>query len=136
METKTQEPFWTEADLISAYTRAQALEDGVLIDVSETAMEAGIRHPVAVTCRVWHELIVPDDRSRSYGQSEEGRLWDVLWMLVIHARAQITRNPSEIRFQVKVIMKERQPRLISLKAVSGPGDNGKPVVTIMREDES
>src|SRR3972149_219225 len=36
-------------DPISVYTRAQALEDGQLVDVSETAKEAGIRFPVALT---------------------------------------------------------------------------------------
>ena len=32
-----------KADLIHAYTRADALGDGVLIDVSQTAREAGFR---------------------------------------------------------------------------------------------
>jgi hypothetical protein len=36
------------ADLIHRYCCADALRDGVLIDVSETAREAGIRGPVAV----------------------------------------------------------------------------------------
>src|SRR5262245_38473202 len=36
------------ADLIHRYSRADALRDGVLIDVSETAREAGIRWPVAI----------------------------------------------------------------------------------------
>ena len=39
-----------EADLIYSYTRADAIRDGVLIDVTATAQEAGIRWPVAVTC--------------------------------------------------------------------------------------
>ena len=39
--------------VISVYTRAQAIEDGILVDVSETAREAGFRIPVAVTRSVW-----------------------------------------------------------------------------------
>lgn len=35
------------ADLIHRYTRADPLRDGVLIDVSAPAQEAGIRRPVA-----------------------------------------------------------------------------------------
>ena len=35
--------------VLSVYTRAQAIEDGFLVDVSETAREAGFRIPVAVT---------------------------------------------------------------------------------------
>jgi hypothetical protein len=36
-------------DLIHRYTRAGALADGVLVDVSAVAREAGIRFPVALT---------------------------------------------------------------------------------------
>ena len=39
--------------VIFAYTRAQAIEDGILVDVSETAREAGFRIPVAITRTVW-----------------------------------------------------------------------------------
>ena len=35
--------------VIYTYTRAQAIEDGVLVDVSTLAAEAGIRYPTAVT---------------------------------------------------------------------------------------
>jgi len=37
------------ADLIHRYTRADALRDGVLIDVTATAKEAGFKYPVALT---------------------------------------------------------------------------------------
>src|SRR5262249_13138019 len=42
-----------EADLIHAYTRRQALADGVLIDVTTTAKEVGCCFPVAVTADRW-----------------------------------------------------------------------------------
>jgi hypothetical protein len=38
-----------EAYLIHRYTRTDALRDGVLIDVSATAREAGFKYPVALT---------------------------------------------------------------------------------------
>ena len=44
-------------EVISAYTRAQAIEDGILVDVSETAREAGIRYPVALTRAVWESCV-------------------------------------------------------------------------------
>ena len=126
------QPFWTEEDLISVYTRAQAIEDGVLVDVSETAKEAGITVPVALTARVWHEIVVPDDRSRPYGQSEEGRLWDVLWMFRHSARI---AGGDILTFKVIVIMKERLRRTITLKAICSGGDDGEPVITIMFPEE-
>jgi hypothetical protein len=42
-----------DADLIYRYTRADALRDGVLIDVSEVAREAGFKWPVALTAADW-----------------------------------------------------------------------------------
>lgn len=119
-------------DPISVYTRAQAIEDGVLIEVNRTAREARIKFPVAVTARVWHDYIVPDDRSRPYGQSEAGRLWDAMYLLSNAARRSQER---EIRYTVRFIMKERQPRDIQLKALCGPGDDGRPVITVMIPDE-
>ena len=44
-------------DYIYRYSRAQAVEDGVLVDVSKIAREAGITFPVAVTCAVWEQCI-------------------------------------------------------------------------------
>jgi hypothetical protein len=41
MNEETAKGFWDDAEVIYAYTRAQALEDGVLVDVSEMAKEAG-----------------------------------------------------------------------------------------------
>jgi hypothetical protein len=117
--------------VIHSYSRADALEDGYLVDVSETAREAGIKYPVAMTRTVRDGYITPDPRSVPYGQSESGRLWDTLWMLRNAAR----RGGTEILFQLYFIMKERQRRLITLKAICGPGDDAEPVITIMLPEE-
>jgi hypothetical protein len=42
-----------DADLIHRYTRADAIRDGVPIDVSATAREAGFKYPVALTTAAW-----------------------------------------------------------------------------------
>lgn len=118
-------------DVIHSYTRAQAIEDGVLVDVSQTATEAGFKFPVAVTRAVWEEYITPDERSRGLGQCEDGRLWDVLSGLKFYAK----RGGQEIRFLVIMVMKEKQRREIELKALCGPGDNFEPVITIMKPNE-
>ena len=78
-------------EVIYAYTREQAIADGVLIDVSKMAKEAGIRFPVAVTSAVWHEYVVPDEELKHSGQSEDGRIWDTLWMF----RCNATNVPTE-----------------------------------------
>lgn len=59
--------------LIHSYSRKQAIEDGILINVTETAREAGFRYPVAVTRAVWDEILTPSPSDTT--QSVSGRLW-------------------------------------------------------------
>ncbi len=122
-----------DAEITFGYTRKQAIEDGVLVDVSAMAGESGIRYPVALTASVWSEVIVPSDQARKEGQSESGRLWDVLWML--RTAIQSSRARGEV-IQYGVLVRDgRQPREVKLKAMCGPGDDAEPVVTIMLPGE-
>ena len=122
-----------DADVVYSYTRAQAIEDGVLIDVTGTAKECGFKFPVAVTARVWAEVIVPDDDARSYGQSEAGRLWDVVWMLRV-AIARSRGSTDTILYSV-IVSDGRKQRTVRLKSVCGPGDDLEPVLTLTMPDE-
>ncbi len=118
--------------VISSYTRPDAMEDGVLIAVSETASEAGITFPVAVTSAVWAEYVeVPDGVEC---QDEAGRLWDILWMFRCKARVS---GGSVLAFEVYVRNDnhDRMALLRQLKAVCGPGDDAEPVITIMLPEE-
>jgi hypothetical protein len=65
--------------VISQYTRAQAIEDGVLVDVSEKARETGIIFPTALTAAVWEKCVTVPEKTP--WQDEIGRLWDVLTVL-------------------------------------------------------
>jgi hypothetical protein len=131
---QTNRGFWDDAEVIYAYTRAQAIEDGVLVDVSEMAKEAGIKYPVTLTASVYSKYVeVPEG---AVAQDESGRLWDILGML----RCQIRCSQGDtLHFQLYVRNhnRERLTRqdLATLKAVCGPGDDGEPVVTIMLPDE-
>jgi hypothetical protein len=76
-------------NIIFAYTRAQAIADGVLVDVTETAKEAGFKVSVVLTDTVHAEYVqvpagVDDQTSRetlghpldvlSGGEAAEGEL--------------------------------------------------------------
>jgi hypothetical protein len=122
------------SDLIHRYTRAQAIADGVLIDVSQTAKEAGFTYPVALTAAAWAECVaVPPG---VLCQDESGRLWDVLWVLRCAVRGN-GGGARQVPFGVHVRNdnRDRTPPLVRLKAVCGPGDEGEPVVTIMLPKE-
>jgi hypothetical protein len=124
------------ADIISIYTRAQAIEDGFLVDVSEMAKEAGFRFPVAMTRAAWSDCVEWPSEGMAAYQDESGRLWDVLWM----AKVTIARagGGSRIEFPICRIPNEARataPRERQLVAVCGPGDQAEPVITLMLPEE-
>ena len=61
VRTMNDDQVFSESDVIFSYTRSQAIEDGVLVDLSEWARETGFRFPVACTRAVWERCIVPPD---------------------------------------------------------------------------
>jgi hypothetical protein len=117
-----------DADVIHTYSRAQAIADGVLVDVSEWAspreMIGGFRIPVAVTATVW-ALIEPPNGS---AESRRGRAHDVLWMAAVAARGH--RDGDRATFVVDI-----GGESIAMWLQIGPGDAGEPVVTILLEGE-
>jgi hypothetical protein len=123
---------------IHVYTRAQAIAVGVLIDVSQTAHEAGFRLPVALTTAVWADCVAWDDTDsqRQTAQDEAGRLWDVIWMACLAARR--ARESQRVAFQVYRVPRGGRgirARLTTLHMSIGPGDNAAPVITILMPNE-
>ena len=131
MNTTENSPF---GEVIFAYTRKQALADGVQVDVSTTAKEAGIKFPMFLTRAVFDAYVaVPPEVT---GQDEAGRLWDVVWM----TRFAILRSrPSVDRIPIALYVRNdnRAARLVKLIAQCGPLDidDAQPAITVMLPDE-
>ena len=131
-------------EVIYCYSRAQAIEDGVLIDVTQTAKEAGFCWPVALTRAAWEDCVAwtdQDNRRQTY-QDESGRLWDVLWMAawaIRQDRAPVRSEAgTELKFSLYRVPRgytRTKARLATLKLIAGPGDNGEPVITILMPNE-
>jgi hypothetical protein len=117
--------------VLHTYSRAEALEDGALVDVTSTAKEAGFRIPVALTRAVWENYVTVPAKVRA--QDERGRLWDILWMASLAARG--NPNAQTVRFTVAVRNDNGHPRPRRLKAVVDGGDAGEAVITILLPDE-
>ncbi len=122
-------------EVIFSYTRAQAIEDGVLVDVSETGREAGFAIPVALTATAYEDCVTwteEDGRRHQCYQDEDGRLWDVLFMASYGARANEDKN--EFLYDLYRVPREGRghtAKKTTLKAHCGPGDDGQLVITIM-----
>ena len=142
--------FW--GDPIFSYTRAQAIADGVLIDLTSATddkgqrlcPQAGFKVPVAITRTAWAQTIEaggswrPDGEGEVLelegGQSLTGRMWDLLWMLrVASVKA---ANSDRVHLQVLVdVNGDGRRDVVNLWALCGPGDDAQPVITIMIEGE-
>jgi hypothetical protein len=122
----------TNETVIHEYTRRQAVADGVLIDAGEMAREAGFKWPVALTAAAWDRCVrVP---LGAVWQDEAGRLWDVLQVLRVNAR-RATGAVDALRFTVSVVGTGGIAGPVTLKAVIGPDDDGRPCLTVMLPDE-
>ena len=122
-----------QMQVIDEYTRATAIDDEALIDVSEPAKEAGLKHATAVTAAVWGKYIaVPPGVS---GQDEAGRLWDILWMLRCAIARCNSQGPNLMYPLYVANLPDKPAELIELKANCGPGDEMEPVLTIMLPSE-
>lgn len=120
----------TFGDVLSTYTRAQAIEDGILVDGNVGDLgEVTVQHykyPVAMTASVYGimERAVANEK---YMNDLKGVWHDILWMSRVNSR-QI--SPYERHFIVIITGAGRQ-RNWEFKIVAGAGDSGEPVYTIM-----
>jgi hypothetical protein len=126
--------------IIHTYTRAHAIEDGVLRDVTAHAATAGFRVPVALSAAAWADCVAWDEADndrKGTVQDEAGRLADVLTMTYLAVR----RHPGDTdRVRVQLVRtprpgRTRTARPAELHAVIGPGDQAEPVITIMMVGE-
>ena len=102
----------TYGEVISSYSREQALEDGVLVDLTEWASSTkgfmgGFTCPVAVTQALWADIeAIP--KSLEGIADVRGRAHDVLWMASLAVRSMIKRDIRDGGF--KVILPSRGTR--------------------------
>ena len=133
-------------EVISSYSRAQAIEDGVLVDLSALAREAGFKYPVAVSAGVF-AVLAPWDKGTlgdvskpamgqplyGLGQSFNGRAWDLLTILLNEIRR--GQGGDRVNFAPLFQLSTRPgfvgPMRVPMYALCGPGDNAGPVITVM-----
>jgi len=113
--------------------------------------------PLAMTSTAFHRYVWPIEGKANLppDQSLEGRFWDVIWMFHAAVKGAVTArriDPCNLLFDFYCIVADPAQwpnerldatarsgpegmRLVTLKAVSGPGDDSEPVMTFMLPDE-
>lgn len=131
---------FSDSDLIFSYTRADALSDGVLIELP-SSKNWGFKVPVAITAGAYGQCIAWNEPDPKLGEILRLREDMVLTCAMREARAHQRRmqagkkeRPDRIDFQVETIVQAGEGvevRKVDLYMVIGPGDQGEPVGTIM-----
>lgn len=132
---ENRDPLFSDATIVHSYSRAQALEEGVLVNLAFNRMLASIcrqhyKHPIACTAAVF-DIIKRAVDNKEFHNDYPGVVHDILYMSrALHREI----NESTILFRV-VIQGAGLKTEYDFKLVVGPGDDAKPVITIMLPNE-
>ena len=109
-------------ETIYSYSRSQAIEDGVLVDLSQAdSIRQHWKHPFACTSAVW---AIIEEAQEKPGQDVSGICHDISTMAKHAIRS--TRESEQIFFSVIITGKKH-----AMKLHIGPGDTAAPVLTLM-----
>ena len=126
------EPF---GEVIYSYTRKQALADGVQVDVSQTAEQAGFRIPVFMTDTVFNGYVHVPEGMEGY-ENEDDRLKHIL-VALHNAIANSKTQQDRLHFRIYVCNNLRGAEIIDLYSVCAAVDidDPAPSITIMLPHE-
>jgi hypothetical protein len=112
-------------ETIYSYSRAQAIDDGILVDLSQAdSIRQHWKHPFACTSAVW---AIIEEALEKPGQDISGICHDISTIAKLAIRgADAAREAEQIRFCVIIAGQKH-----ALKLHIGPGDNAAPVLTLM-----
>lgn len=143
MSNNNQDPKNNPADLmreifgepIHTYTRAQAIADGVLVDLMQGDLAEICRRyyklPIACTAAV-DALITVAIKDKFAGMDYAGILTEILHMSRVYG--DLRPKSSVVDFRIAIRGTGRR-RYHDFKLHIGPGDNMEPVITLMMFNE-
>lgn len=104
-------------NLIFAYTRQNAIDDGMIADLSELfhdeVRDAGIKIKLYATTSVYHKYIYLSQKAKEMGCDEKGRAWDLIFM----SRPALKKAFHEgiAYFEFLCVTEKRKPSLCKCK---------------------
>lgn len=119
---------FSDADVISIYTRAQAIADGVLVDISKLFPISSrlYKFPIACTDTVWNVI-------KSTGHEE---LLGIVLAVLAASQKNITEPIDEASHLFGVVLEGAAPtERCTFKIMCHGGDECEPVLTIMLPTE-
>lgn len=118
-----------ETIAVVPYTRAQALEEGLLMDITGLAKNFGIKIPAAVTVDVFVHCILEENEE---GEPDHQEMSDRLVTMLLSFTSALLKEPdlgksAEIELSGQLGKEPHPP----IQAKLHGGDEGEPVITFM-----
>jgi hypothetical protein len=110
-------------EVISAYSAEQAIEDGVLVNLSDLfkkeVEECGILIPVYCTSSVFENYINLTNAAKRALNDEKGRAWDLLFMSrqALKAASKEDNIGKNFYFKFYCVVKRINPTLCTCKVI-------------------
>ncbi|MEI1280257.1 DUF6573 family protein [Leptospira venezuelensis] len=129
--------FFEDFEIIDSYTRAEAIKDGGLIDLSNGEFSHLVKriykYPLAVTAGVWHEIRWIVENSNDQVSFEN--VIEVMLKATILNKTKVIDESSHL-FRLNLSIQDLPgPSYRDFKIICGPGDNASPVLTILLPEE-
>lgn len=115
-----------DTDLVYTYSREDALNDGVLIDITAPASKVGFHAHTAMTHGVSTEVIDGSHGDLASPDMRLERIQQMLLKALVAIRRAGKSNDSIVFFDA---------HQVQCKLMIGPGDRGEPVFTVLLANE-
>jgi hypothetical protein len=129
---------FSAADVISTYTRANAIADGVLIDLSERCPDVCRQHvgPVQIDCTaaVWR-IIERAVQNPRWANDTDGIVHDILWMARAKIQGLMHRYVGSTALFEVIIRGAAPKQTFTFKVGTSLDAAQRPCLTIMLPDE-
>lgn len=115
-------------------SRADAIANGELVDVTKVGQQVGFKWPLAMTKVAWENLVAWTDKDseRQVFQSERARLFTVLNECADTVRMRGPKS-DRMRFRFGRVPrdgKSKRAHEVVVQLLAHPGDAGEPTLTI------
>ena len=131
--TVERNDLFSECNMIFEYTRAHAIADGVLIDLTSSFPSDNrlFKWPIACTATVWNLI---ESAAISEDVQPSLYVWDTVFLAHNAIKSKPNTGSPELFFKIMLPLTDNGTEH-KLKLVCGPGDDGAPVLTIMLPEE-
>jgi hypothetical protein len=123
---------WAGFEIISTYTRQQAIEDGVLVDLSSNETLRMFKWPIACTAAVWALIEKAAQRDNA---TAADYIYDVCFMAAMKIKT--AKNDSDCLLFSVLLPLQVNEKATTLKLMCGPAGpaDPSPCLTVMLPEE-